>query len=705
MKITSLNLTNQHKRTTQPKLTNYIHPHLDSGFTPSNSTHYNDLTNTSSPSTMSSSHLHTFNTLPLSLSILSTSNQHALESPQTHQIIPSFHLESPDITSDFSINSKSQSSQDYPNPYDNDSPPRRTRSLSDIYKELDQFEAHFVDLDMDALIIEEEPDTTNELIITVREALSGTDGPKWRAAMEEEMTALLKNKTWSLVDPPPDRQIVSCKWVLRKKTDATGNIIRFKARLVARGFSQIPGIDFKDTFSPTLRSITFRIFVSLAVELDLELHHLDVQTAFLHGELEEEIYMQQPPHFEDSTRPNVVCRLHRSLYGLRQSPRVWYHRLHNFLTNNGYKRLKNEPNVYIKRAKNNFIIIGVYVDDLPLLANSLAYLQLAKKELQQAFPITDLGPMKYFLGMNLQRDRAKGTISLSQTQYIESVLKRFDMLHCKPISTPMSTPCKLSIEDAPRTIKERDEMLNVPYKQILGCIRYLVSCTRPDLCFTAGILSRFMQDPGPKHWQALKRLLRYLKRTKDMVLTYSRSQSESINMNLEGWTNPSQLSGWTDSDWGGDVDGRKSTSGFVYCLAGAAIAWRSKKQTTVALSSTEAEYVAAALAAKEGIWIHSILEELNLFKTSKLILHCDNQSCIKLACNPKMSDNIRHVSFKHHFLRDLIEEKKLDLKYASTTLMWADFLTKPVPQTKHIACCRKIGLTMPNYSSNDNTFE
>ena len=190
-----------------------------------------------------------------------------------------------------------------------------------------------------------------------------------------------------------------------------------------------------------------------------------------------------------------------------------------------------------------------------------------------------------------------------------------------------------------------------------------------------------------------------------MVLTYSISQSESINMNLEGWTNPSQLSGWTDSDWGGDVDGRKSTSGFVYCLAGAAIAWRSKKQTTVALSSTEAEYVAAALAAKEGIWIHSILEELNLFKTSKLILHCDNQSCIKLACNPKMSDNIRHVSFKHHFLRDLIEEKKLDLKYASTTLMWANFLTKPVPQTKHIACCRKIGLTMPNYSSNDNTFE
>ena len=259
IKNASLNPTNQYKRNTQPKETNYIHPHLDSVFTPSNSTHDHNLIKTSSTLTSSSPHLNTLNTLPLSLSNFSSCNQYTRKSPHTHRIIPPFHFHSPDVSSGYSTNSKSQSSHDYPNSSDNDSSPHRTRSLTDIYKELDQFEAHFVDLDMDALIGEEEPDTANELIITVREALSGTDGPKWRAAMEEEMTALLKNKTWSLVDPPPDRQIVSCKWVLRKKTDATGNIIRFKARLVARGFSQIPGIDFKDTFSPTLRSITFLI--------------------------------------------------------------------------------------------------------------------------------------------------------------------------------------------------------------------------------------------------------------------------------------------------------------------------------------------------------------------------------------------------------------------------------------------------------------
>ena len=213
-----------------------------------------------------------------------------------------------------------------------------------------------------------------------------------------------------------------------------------------------------------------------------------------------------------------------------------------------------------------------------------------------------------------------------------------------------------------------------------------------------------MANPGPKHWIALKRLLRYLKNTRHLALTYSASQSESAPSTLvQGWTNPSsQLCGWSDSDWGGDVDGRKSTSGYVYTLAGAAIAWRSKKQTTVALSSTEAEYVAAALAAKEGVWIKSILEELKLFNTPTITLFCDNQSCIKLANNPKLSDNIRHVDFKHHFLRDLIETKKVDLKFIPSIYMWADFLTKPLPHIKHNTCCKKLGLGNIDHDSEDH---
>ena len=186
-----------------------------------------------------------------------------------------------------------------------------------------------------------------------------------------------------------------------------------------------------------------------------------------------------------------------------------------------------------------------------------------------------------------------------------------------------------------------------------------------------------MLNPGPKHWQALERVLRYLKHTKDLAITYSLIQSDSSHDILSGWTNPSSnLSGWSDSDWGEDVDNRKSTSGYVYTQAGRAIAWQSKKQTTVALSSTEAKYVSAALTAKEGIWIKAVLDELNLFKVPTLELNCDNQSCINLARNPKMSDNIQHVSFKHHFLRDLIEDKKIELKFTPSTSMWADFKTK-----------------------------
>ena len=566
-------------------------------------------------------------------------------------------------------------------------------------------EAHFVDINHGEILERDDNVTSNDdFVLSAKEALSGPDAENWRKAMEDEMESLRKTGTWTLVEPPNNRQIVTCKWVLRIKRNATGEPVRFKARVVARGFSQVPGIDFKDTFSPTLKITGFRMLVALAALHNLELHHLDVQTAFLHGELSEEIYMQQPPFFEDSTYPHHVCRLQKSIYGLKQSPRVWYHKLHSFLINVGYNRLKNEPNIYLRKTNTTFIIIGVYVDDIPLISNSKSCINLAKKELASVFPISDLGPMTQFLGIQVIRNRISRSISLSQSQYIDTILKRFDMLHCKPINTPMTAPCKLSLDDSPKNDRERSEMEVVPYKQVLGCIRYLVSCTRPDICFAAGFLSRFMANPGPKHWIALKRLLRYLKQTQHLALTYSASQSESEPSTLvQGWTNPnsSQLCGWSDSDWGGDVDGRKSTGGYVYTLAGAAIAWRSKKQTTVALSSTEAEYVAAALAAKEGVWINSILEELKLFDIPAITLFCDNQSCIKLANNPKMSDNIRHVDFKHHFLRDLIETKKVDLKYTPSIHMWADFLTKPLSHTKHNRCCKEIGLVDTDHESHN----
>ena len=526
--------------------------------------------------------------------------------------------------------------------------------------------------------------------LTPKKALHGPDATQWEAAMQAEMDALCRNKTWTLVPRPKDRNVISCKWVLTKKTDAHGIVVRFKARVVARGFSQIPGIDFKDTFAPTLKMVPLRLMFSISASLNLELHHLDIETAFLHGDLEEEIYMEQPSHFVDPQFPNYVCKLHKSLYGLKQSPRMWHFKLHTYLVSIGFNRLQAEPNIYIRKDGAIYVIIGVYVDDLPIASNSIASIRKTINQLKEKFPVKDLGPLEYCLGIKVTRNRIEGTLTLTQQKLVDDILQKFEMVDCKPISTPMTVPCKLSTNDSPMSIEEEHIMKTLPYRQILGSIRYLVSCTRPDLSYCAGFLSRFMQNPGLAHWQALKRVLRYLKYTKDMGLTYRSFQSKNSSQ-LSEWINTS-LVGWTDSDWGGDLDTSRSTSGMVFIFGGAAIAWKSKRQVSVALSSTEAEYVAAALTAKEGLWIKTIIEELDIFKLMEMKIFCDNQSCIKLSTNPKITDQNKHIRARHHFIRELVESKEMLLHYTSTTTMWADFLTKPVSHQKHWNCCNKIGL-------------
>ena len=224
--------------------------------------------------------------------------------------------------------------------------------------------------------------------------------------------------------------------------------------------------------------------------------------------------MEQPPHFQDPKHPTFVCKLKKSIYGLKQSPRMWHTKLHSHLIKIIFKRLASEPNLYIRKVGNIFVILGVYVDDLLIASNSIEALHEATNQLQQAFPVKDLGPMEYCLGIKVSRNRIEGTLSISQKKTIEEILRKYEMQECKPTPTPMTAPCKLSIEDGPKTMEEIQFMKTIPYRQILGSIRYLVSCTRPDLSVSAGYLSRFMQNPGVKHWEALKRVIRYLKHRK-----------------------------------------------------------------------------------------------------------------------------------------------------------------------------------------------
>lgn len=294
-----------------------------------------------------------------------------------------------------------------------------------------------------------------------------------------------------------------------------------------------------------------------------------------------------------------------------------------------------------------------------------------------------MGPLTFFLGLQVNRDRTHGTLHLHQTKFLDEILHEFGMSNIKSSTTPLAIPCKLSLTDCPESDHDKRFMTQFPYRQLLGKLRYLVTGTRLDICYSINFLSRFMHNPGFKHWKALLRVVRYLKFTRNFGLLYS------SNSTLSPLTS---IIGWSDSDWGGEMDTRRSTAGFSFVLAGAAVTWQSKKQTAVTLSTAEAEFVAVALATKEGLWIQMLIEELKIIPRISLKIYSDNLSCIYLASNPKHSEKTKHVDLKYHFIREMVESHKLQLEHSPMDLMWADFLTKSVPASKHESCCDNLGL-------------
>ncbi|MCO5609148.1 hypothetical protein L7F22_063370 [Adiantum nelumboides] len=413
----------------------------------------------------------------------------------------------------------------------------------------------------------------------------------------------MANGTWQLVPAPPNRKLVTCKWLLRKKFHADGSVSRYKARLVARGFTQIPGMDYSETFSPVLRITSFRVLIAIATLFGFLLHQMDVCMAFLNGDLQEEIYMSQPDGgYTSLQHPDYVCRLLKALYGLKQSPRQWYLRFHQCMISLDYTRFQSDANVYSPHSTNVLLFLAIYVDDILILSNSQYAIDKAKGELQASFSMIDMGTLHYCLGIQVLQDPSKGLIRISQQTYIQSLLTTFNMSSCKGVKTPLPTSLKLKQPDS--TLTASTETQSFPFANILGGIRYLVTCTRPDICFATNLLSRYMKAPSLQHIQHLKRLMRYLQHTKDYGICFYATHLLPTPF----------LFGYSDADWGGDQETLQSTSGFVYLLARGSISWQSKKQDRVTLSSTEAEYVATmTLALKEGIWLKHLLMETTLF--------------------------------------------------------------------------------------------
>ena len=494
---------------------------------------------------------------------------------------------------------------------------------------------------------------------SVAEARSAPDKVKWEKAMETEMKSLHSNEVWELVEPPPDRKVVGNKWIFKRKVDADGAVERYKARLVAQGCTQKFGLDYEETFSPVVRFESIRSIVALGAQHKLQLHQMDVSTAFLHGELTEEVYMKQPEGYVEPGKEHLVCRLKRSIYGLKQSPRCWNHALDSQLKEMGFKQTSSDPCLYVYvNSEGVMFLVAVYVDDIVLGGRSEAEMNAVKEELSQKFEMKDLGPLHHFLGVKVIQDQLAGVIWIGQPSYTEKILQKFGMYDCKPVSTPVNPDVKLVSSESP------DEMCDQQmYQAVIGNLLYLSTKTRPDIAYAVSCVARFCANPTKEHWTAVKRILRYLKGTSNLGLLYRENS-------------PAEVIGYSDADWAGDVGDRKSTSGYIFLLGGAAISWKSSKQTCVALSTAEAEYVALSAAAQEAMWLQLLTSDLLNKSIRETTILEDNQSAICLAKSQQVHGRTKHIDIKYHFIRDLVEAGRIKLTYCASEDMVADMFTK-----------------------------
>ena len=508
-----------------------------------------------------------------------------------------------------------------------------------------------------------------------KEAVSCTEARHWKDAIDREIKSLEENETWILTELPPGRAPIKCKWTFKRKYDKDGNISTYKARLVAKGYSQVEGIDFNETFAPVAKLNTLRTIIASAAEHDLLLHQVDVETAYLNGILEEEIYMKQPEGY--SIDDSKCCKLKKSLYGLKQSGRVWNQLLHEKMEKFDMIQSHSDPCLYTKRSGSNILIICVYVDDILIAANEGEEIKKFKTYLASNFKIKDLGELHYLLGIKVSRNKEKNEIQLDQTNFIKQMLQKFNMQNCKPVGTPVEVGANFTENNDQ---EETQQLQGVPYLSAVGSIMYVAMGTRPDIAYIISKLCQHSSNPQAVHWKAIKRLLRYLKGTMNLKLTYRKTDMKYVEV-------------FCDSDWAGDHETRKSTTGYMLFLGGAAIGWSSKKQQTVALSSTEAEYMALTQATKEAIWILRLVNELPLEITQESIeVHCDNQSAIKLSRNSICHNRTKHIDIQHHFVREKVDSGQIKIKYKPTEEMIADMLTKGLPREKHMKFLALSGL-------------
>lgn len=476
---------------------------------------------------------------------------------------------------------------------------------------------------------------------------------RWKEAMKKEIRALEENDTWVLEELPEGKRAIDSKWVYKVKHKPNGEVDKFKARLVAKGFTQMEGVDYHDTFAPVAKLVTVRTLLAVAVKRNWAIHQLDVNNAFLHGDLDEEVYMKIPQGFvkEGETR---VCRLKKSLYGLKQASRNWYQKFTNSILDLGFKQSKADHSLFIQQRGKGFIAALIYVDDVIIVGNDTKEIQRTKDRLNELFSIKDLGNLKYFLGIEVART-AEGLV-LNQRKYILDILNDCGLQGCRPSFFPIEQNTKLGkSETEPKVDASR-------YRRIVGRLIYL-QATRPDVAYAVNMLSQFVSDPRKPHMDALHRVLRYLKT----------SPGKGILLPRNGGTN---LTSYCDSDWLGCQTTRRSRTGYLLHLGGAPISWKTKKQSVVSRSSAEAEYRSMASTVSEVLWVRWLLQELNVPQTGPTPVFCDNQAARHIAINPVFHERTKHVEMDCYFVRERVDSKEIKPFAIDTKMQIADLFTK-----------------------------
>jgi histone deacetylase 1/2 len=479
-----------------------------------------------------------------------------------------------------------------------------------------------------------------------------------------------------LVPPVPGVNLIDSRWVFKVKLHAGGSIERCKARLVAKGFKQRYGLDYEETFSPVVKPATVRLLFSLALSCGWHLRQLDIQNAFLNGFLDEQVYMRQPPGFADPAKPGHYCRLIRSLYGLKQAPRAWHARLSSVLGRLGFRPSTADTSLFILQRSDVTIYLLVYVDDIIVVSSTATAIPKLISQLRADFSVKDLGILHYFLGIEVDSS-SSGSLILRQRKYALELLARAGMLKCSPATTPMSSSERLCSVDGDALSSEEATQ----YRSIVGGLQYL-TVTRPDLSFVVNKVCQYLSEPRTPHWAAVKRILRYVRFTVDIGLQF-RSASSTL------------LSAFSDADWAGNIDDRRSTGGYAIFYGGNLIAWSARKQSTVSRSSTESEYKALGDATTELIWVQSLLQELGVVQVRPPVLWCDNIGATYLSANPVFHARTKHIEVDFHFVRERVSQKQLQIRFISSKDQVADIFTKPLPLPLFNHCRHNLNLMLP----------